>query len=474
MKEVLFIIVINLCAAQIVKAQSGSRFAPKIEPCECIFKADTSLITECGYLLVPENRTNAKSNIIRLPFVFVKSKNSAKKKDPVLFTTGGPGGSSIQAVESIHHFNFIKERDFIAFEQRGTKYTLPCLECKEVNTAVKTAYIHNLSKDSLTNIAVSQCRKRLLKKGIDITGYTTSESTDDIEDLRKLLKIDSLNLIGISYSGGLMLNVLRKYPKHIRSLILDSPLPLWVNIDEDELANFNEALHQVFVAQNNVALEENLKDYLTALADKRFLTDYVDTILKKAYKISYGRKELLDIIGSKISKEEGRKSMPQLINDLIKGNHRMYIDEYLTNVINDNSEYSAMRLSVYCSDKMAYANKSISRQQSDIYLSTANYNPNDVSFEMCESWNVPSMHVENKMAFYSNTPMLLGAGRFDPACRPVYNDLLYHYFPKSQRLLFENKAHGPLISLEGNQFIADFLNNPMKKIVVTTNNIKIY
>jgi pimeloyl-ACP methyl ester carboxylesterase len=453
---------------------SFSQKRASIKPCDCKFKADSSLTTKCGYLIVPENRTNKQSKLIKLPYIYVQNKNPNKKKDPVLFTTGGPGGSSLNSVESIHYFEFIKDRDFIAFEQRGTKYALPCLECEEVYTAIKAAYTNNLSKDSLVNIAVTKCRQRLLANGIDITGYNTTESTEDIEDLRKLLNIDSLNLIGMSYSGGLMLNVLRKYPAHIRALVLDSPLPLTINIDEDELANFNEALHLVFYELNNLLLEEKLKRYLLSIEKKKLTTEYADTLTKKIYKINYGRKEILDIIGSKIGNEDDRNTFPGFIKDLVEGKHKIFINEYFANILNDNSNYSGMRLSVYCSDKMAYADRDIAAQQSDIYPFTKNYNPNDVSFSMCKCWQVPAINADNKKAFYSSIPILLGAGNFDAACRPVYNDILHHYFPKSQRLLFYKKGHVPLISLEGNQIIADFLNNPYKKIETKSENIKSY
>jgi pimeloyl-ACP methyl ester carboxylesterase len=378
-------------------------------------------------------------------------------------------------VQSIHYFKFINDRDFIAFEQRGTQYALPCLECEEVNTAIKEAYLKNLSKDSLINKATLKCRQKLLAKGIDIAGYNTAENTDDVEDLRKTLEIDTLNLIGLSYSGGLMLNVLRKYPDHIRSLILDSPLPLSTNIDEDELANFNEALHQVFENEaKDTGLESEFQQYLLSIKDKKFAIDYVDTVKKKTFKINYGRNEIIDIIGSKIGDADSRKTLTQLVNDLIKGTHKAYIDDYLSNVFNDNSTYSGMRLSVYCSDKMAYADQSIAQQQNKIYPYMKGYNANDVTYEMCKCWNVPPIKPENKKVFYSNTPMLLGAGSFDPACRPVYNDILHHYYPKSQRLLFKTKAHGVLLSLEGEPFIADFLNNPLKKINSTSEDIKAY
>jgi hypothetical protein len=82
-----------------------------------------------------------------------------------------------------------------------------------------------------------------------------------------------------------MMAVLQKYPKHIRSLILDSPLPEFVNIDEQELANFNEVL------------------------------------------------------------------TPLLGRD---GRQERYIKAYFDEVFSGSGSISGMRLSVYCSDKMAF------------------------------------------------------------------------------------------------------------------------
>src|ERR1700744_990018 len=107
-------------------AQQKQAYTPKIEPCECAFKSD-SLKTRCAYLVVPENRNKPNGKTIKLPFIYVESKNPNKHKDPVLYTTGGPGGSSLGGVRSIHRRQFFKNRDYIAFEQRGTQYALPCL-----------------------------------------------------------------------------------------------------------------------------------------------------------------------------------------------------------------------------------------------------------------------------------------------------------------------------------------------------------
>lgn len=453
--------------------------AQQIEPCECLFRADSSLKTRCGYLLVPENRAKKGSKIIKLPYIIAESPNPNKRKDPLLFTTGGPGGSSIGSVRSIHYFSLIKDRDFIAFEQRGTQHAQPCLECPEVTQAIKQGYFRPNAKDSLVKTAVLQCRKRLVASGIDLSGYHTEASTDDLYDLINALKLDSVNLIGMSYSGGLMANVLRKYPHKIRSLVLDSPLPLSVNIDEDELANLNEALHATFeqlteLSATNIGLESQWKQYLLSIEGQTFATVLTDKSTRQSSKVYYTRNDIIGVVSSKLGNDEDRKTIPKLLADLFNNQHQPHLNNYLESIQNSDTPVSAMRLSVYCSDKMAYADLNIAQQQYEIHPYMKGWWANDITPEMCKCWSVPAIRAENKKPFYSNTPVLMSAGFFDAACRPVYNDQWSRYFPNSQRLLFLKGGHCPLISLEGERFITDFLNNPLQRLSSQNPSIRVY
>src|SRR6266853_1068606 len=246
---------------------------PRVEPGDCIYKADGALKTTCGYLVVPENRHNPQGRVIKLPFIYVESNHPAKKPDPVLYTGGGPGVSSLHPVTSIARRSLLRDRDYIAFEQRGTHYASPSLECNGSGQAVQEAYLNHRSIDEAVLETVRQCRKNLLQQGVDLSAYNTNESAADIEDLRRLLGLDSVNLMGISYSGGLMMTVLQKYPQHIRSLILDSSLPEFVNIDEQELANFNEALTAVLDSSDD-GLTARFRGYFSGLDGKVFTTNY--------------------------------------------------------------------------------------------------------------------------------------------------------------------------------------------------------
>jgi hypothetical protein len=90
------ILTVNVSIAQ------KKAYSPVVENCDCQFKMDSNFIkiapaylksffslplekidssfkTKCGYLIVPENRNKKTSNLIKLPFIIVKSKNPNKK-----------------------------------------------------------------------------------------------------------------------------------------------------------------------------------------------------------------------------------------------------------------------------------------------------------------------------------------------------------------------------------------------------------
>jgi len=457
--SLLWMMAVGIAQAQ----QTGS--VPRIEPCDCAFKADTGFKTQCGYLVVPENRKKPYGKQIKLPFIKVESNNPNKHSDPVLYTGGGPGVSSLHPVTVIARRSETRDRDYIAFEQRGTHYAKPCLDCDSVGFAVQQAYIQHQPVDQAVTNAIKKCRAKLIANGIDLSAYNTDESAADIEDLRVALHIDSINLLGISYSGGLLMTVLKRYPEHIRSLILDSPLPEFINIDEQELANFNEALTAVLDSADS-ELTVRFRQYFTGLNDKTWMIAYP---LKDGRQVNlqYGRAELLSIIHDKLENYEGISQLPMIVKDMIGGRQEGYVRTYFDGVFNSNSGVSGMRLSVYCSDKMAYSDPSIIQEQYSTMPWMSGFHVNDVYGPLCDCWAVKPIDSKTKLPFYSNVPVLLGAGGLDDACRPLYNDIIHHYFPNSQRVIFPKRLHGPLLNSQyGDDLIGQFLAQPWQKLVI--------
>ncbi|MDF2190687.1 alpha/beta fold hydrolase [Paraflavitalea sp. CAU 1676] len=488
------LLVVFLAAAALSFAQTSAKAT--IEPCSCNFttdpeviklappayrsrfrpldKIDSSFKTECGYLIVPENREKKHSRMIKLPYVIVRSKNPAKHKDPVLYTAGGPGGSSLGWVVNSTRSVLIEDRDCIALEQRGTRYALPYLRSFELDDAIKGAYRRNGNIDSAVLSGVKAVKGSLQQRGIDLAGYNTDATVSDIHDLLSLLHIDSVNLFGSSYSGGLMLAVLQKDPTRIRSLALDSPLPTFVPIDEDEPVNFREALGVLFrhvqqdssAAQRYDHLEERFDRYFTSIKDSTFYLRYLEPGTKDSLSIAYTKNELLDIIINQLYDDRQRSHLPYLITQIIAGRHETYMTEKFNGLFRSYGAPDGMRISVYCADQTAYHSEKVIQEIGNLYPYLPGYRINDVYRAMCDCWKSPPIRQETRQGFYSLKPALLADGEMDPACRPLYIDRINHYMPNSQRFLLINKGHG-VFNSKMMEIYRVFLNDPMKKIIST-------
>jgi pimeloyl-ACP methyl ester carboxylesterase len=455
-------------------------YKPSIETCDCLIKVDTRLISQCGYLVVPENRQKPSGRKIKIPFVAARRPEQDPAKNFTLFTTGGPGYSTIANFDSLRYqSDFLQFGGFVVFDQRGTKKSLPCLDCPEVNLSIKRAYKENLSKDSLLLLAAAQCRKRLIAQGIELSAYNTIESAADINDLKTILKLDSLTLFGISYSGGLMLTVARNHPGCANKLILGSPLPSYVNYEEHALFNINEAIEQVFdncesdSAGTNLYknIRERFRQYFNSITGKKFTLAYIEKGITDTLEIQYSKNELLDAILNRLNTSQV-KTVPFVINELIKGNHSTYVKEVLDGYFSGNNSLShGMRYSVYCSEQIAWADKAAIVKQNEILPWLAGYSFNNVDHDVCDCWKVKAEPSIVKFPVYSSIPALVTAGDADPWCRPFYNRLIKRTMPNSQLLIFHNRGHVPGMGVKGTDFVKMFISDPFKKIVSTTKEV---
>ncbi|MBO9203204.1 MULTISPECIES: alpha/beta hydrolase [Niastella] len=445
---------------------------PRIEPCPCMIKVDSALISKCGYLIVPENRQQPAGRTIKLPFVYVKK--SVTDSAVTLFTTGGPGYSTLANFTEIPaRSDFFQFGSLIVFDQRGSKKAVPCLDCPEITAAKIKGYRENLSIDSLQLEAEKQCRKRLVSKGIDLSSYTTIESAADINDLRQALQLGPLNLMGISYSGGLMLTVAKNHPECVKSLILRSPLPAYTNYEEEGLFNINEAFDQVFVdceadstdKSTYGTLRERFHQYFAAITGKTFAIGYTIKGDSLSRQIHYTKKELLDALLNRLNRWRIRE-VPFVMNEMINGRHEPYIKEELDEIFKGDEGLShGMRYSIYCSEQIAYSRKELVKKQELVLPWLAGYAFNNVDHAICDCWKVKPEPATAKEPVYSTVPAFITAGDVDPWCRPHYNRLIKRYMPNSQILIVHDQGHLPSFFVNGIDYLKMFMQDPYKKLV---------
>jgi pimeloyl-ACP methyl ester carboxylesterase len=481
-------------------AVAQKKYTPKIETCDCRFTADsnfTKLMPEsfrsdwvftvkqdsaftarCGYLIVPENRNNPASKMVRLPFVVLQGKNPGKKADPLLFTSGGPGNSSLSWINGNTARLFANDRDCIAFEQRGTRYAIPHLRTLLLDSVMRIAYRKNLSKDSMWLIGVKLYKKELLRRGIDIDGYNSDATVADIGDLLTELKIDSVNLHGGSYSGGLMTAVAQRYPARVRSLVLDSPLPMFSPIDEDEHRHFLEALHVLgeHAKKDSVAtryhnIENNFHQYFNRIRDSSFTATITDPATQQPINVQYTKNELLDIIVGGILDAGRLKTAPAIIMDITGGDHKPYINPKLEGILRRNTMPDGMRMLVSCADQYRYHDPAMVKQLFSIYPYLEGYHIHDVWEEVCACWNNAPVLPSTKRPFYTTIPALLVGGEMDAACSPRYVQELQHYMINAQAFIFGGRSHG-VFGRTFNTMMQQFLSNPWQPVPVTDSTVQ--
>ena len=74
----------------------------------------------CGFLVVPENRSDPRGRTIRLAVAVVPAVAERPAPEPLVFLEGGPGGSAFLESQRLVDAGFNRDRDLILVDQRGT------------------------------------------------------------------------------------------------------------------------------------------------------------------------------------------------------------------------------------------------------------------------------------------------------------------------------------------------------------------
>jgi pimeloyl-ACP methyl ester carboxylesterase len=178
---------------------------------------------EWGTLTVPENRRLRGSNAITLAMVRFAC-TAGNPGPPILYLAGGPGESGIETARGRHFSLFMALReagDVVVLDQRGTGHSRPALR-SDSNTW-RTPLVRPATRENVLKIAIEQSyagAARLKREGIDIAGYNTVESADDINNLRAALGAEKVHLVGVSYGTHLALATLRRHSPRIGRCIL--------------------------------------------------------------------------------------------------------------------------------------------------------------------------------------------------------------------------------------------------------------
>ena len=177
---------------------------------------------ERGYFEVPEDRRIPGSRKIRLGYVRFAS-TAARPGPPIVYLAGGPGGEGTGAATGPRFPIFMALRavaDVIAFDQRGTGLSTSIPE-RPASTRPPPVF----TEAGLTSYFRTEFQEAWVdwtKAGVAMAGYNTEQNADDIDDLRRHLGADMIDLWGTSYGSHLALSILKRHGDRVNRVALSS------------------------------------------------------------------------------------------------------------------------------------------------------------------------------------------------------------------------------------------------------------
>lgn len=400
---------------------------------------------EFGTLLVPENRSDSQSNLIELAFVRFKS-TAANPGPPIVYLAGGPGGSGIDAAGGSRFPLFMAFReiaDVIAFDQRGTGRSKPNLGCYEqLSVPLDVAPTRELAVQQLRkNARACMSYWRDIQR-VDLTGYNSNESADDLDDLRKALGVPKISLWGISYGTHLAFATLRRHPQSISRAILagiegpDHTYKLPSNIQQhlEDLAQVIKADPQIGKdIPDFLGLMKSVFDRLDAEPQTVEITDQRT---KQKVRVVVNKFVMQYIVGNNIGTTV-TANFPALFYGASKGDFTNPAQVWLNT--SRQGIGSAMTYMMDCaSGQTAARREQIAREGKGTLLEDLfNFPFPDV----CEEWKAPDLGDEFRSPLKSNVPALFISGTLD-ARTPVSNAEEYRKgFADSTHMIIDGAVH---------------------------------
>jgi pimeloyl-ACP methyl ester carboxylesterase len=316
----------------------------------CPFAVPSGVDVTCGMLTVPENREAGTGETIRLAVAIIGARAANPLPDPIFYLEGGPGGSALAGIDGWYNSPYRDQREIVVFDQRGTGFSEPSLNCPEMD-------------DDTSTDAIEACRDRLLREGVDLTAYNSRESAADIEALRLALGYDEINLYGISYGTRLALTMMRDHPAGIRAVIIDSVYPPNIDSNYHVVTDTFQIISLMFedcAAQPACAaafpdLEARFYDRLSAIADAPPLVTNADGEEEELYP-----QNVIDRLYEQLKTTSLVSAVPASLDAFASGDYDTYM-ELASNGAGDGASLAQELAGDLTADELAAIQEMVAR-----------------------------------------------------------------------------------------------------------------
>jgi pimeloyl-ACP methyl ester carboxylesterase len=203
-----------------VAAQSPTR-APRDVTTVRSFDGRT-MPAEIVRITVPERRAKPGRTItvaaLRIPTT------AERPGRPIVFLMGGPGVPGSVMAPIPPYFTLFQSlrgiADVIIVDQRGLGRSEPTIDCPVDGVLPADLFLRRERLVQVMRDRIVACATRFRGNEIDPTAYNTVESADDLDDLRRALGAERIDLLAFSYGSRLALMYVQRHGDHVGRIVL--------------------------------------------------------------------------------------------------------------------------------------------------------------------------------------------------------------------------------------------------------------
>ncbi|NVK54744.1 MAG: alpha/beta fold hydrolase [Alteromonadaceae bacterium] len=198
--------------------------AINLRACEVWLDGDQRYYSaQCGEIRVPEVRSDPNTRMLTLPITLISALHPQFEQSPIIWLDGGPGSINSMTYPSD---DLMQQHDWIIVGYRGMEGDNQ-LHCSSIRRGLKSVASAPLAAEHLKQLTQSarNCAHEIEQQGMDLRGYTISETVADIDQVRQQLGVKQIKLFANSYGTRLALEYLWRYPQHVERALLVSVNP---------------------------------------------------------------------------------------------------------------------------------------------------------------------------------------------------------------------------------------------------------
>lgn len=410
----------------------------------------------CGSLEVAENPAEPAGRRIKLNIAVAPATGKNTEPDPVFFFAGGPGQAASETWVMLRStLNKIgKSRDIVMIDQRGTGKSNK-LDCE-------SKIEEDLNQEIDLDLIRTETEKCLAELDGDPRFYTTTIAMGDYNLVRQAMGYEQINIMGVSYGTRAAQVYLRLFPKTVRTVTLDSVIPMQLALGQEHAPLLDHSVEKVFA---DCAADETCSALFPHRAEE--LNSLFEQLRKEPRQITItnpvsGQAQEMRLTADTLAvairflsyASETQALIPLLVHEALTTGDLSRLASQAILVMAGLSEMLArgMELSVLCAEDYPFLD--LSADYSDTLM--GNIFLKVISLQ-CKVWPHNPVPEGFHQPVLSEVPVLLMSGERDPVTPPHYAAQTAETFPNSLNLVARGQAHSVMKNICLREITAEFI-----------------